>query len=575
MNERQASRRVIYYAFLLVIAIMLAITTLGLSRIHNLSTDLEQVVQEHDVQIALMHTMRHAALERSIHLQSLMILKDPFMIDEYAIDMSNAASRYLVARSKLLVHNLSEEEKALLNRQHLQSQQTSASQNQIIEHIRNEDFKTASSLLLNTTLPGQQRAISMMDEFIELKRQQNLASLNATSSTIEDTYRLMLLLGLIGIFISITVAHQVSRRVTREIQRRQNSEQEQQHSELRERIIRENIIDGVLTLDSRGVILSCNKACTTIFGYPQHELLHHSAHFLMPDAFFDQSICEPGWRPMWEKRMIGVGREVTGRRNDDSKFPAEVDISRITMDGNPVYIAVVRDITKKKEAEQQLQQFSQELERRVFERTTELASANDKLRHEINERVKAQHELTHLATHDTLTGLPNRGMFNEHLEIRLHTASRHDRKLALFFMDLDGFKGINDTHGHEVGDKLLVEIAKRLRECVRMEDVVARMGGDEFTVLLSDLQQIDDVNMVAEKLITAVNKPVRIGDHICHVGISIGISLYPHCARDTDKMLRLADDAMYASKEAGKNTYSFSLPVNPLSAESRRPGFLG
>lgn len=574
MNERQASRRVIYYAFLLVIAIMLAITTLGLSRIHNLSTDLERVVHEHDVQIALMHTMRHAALERSIHLQSLMILKDPFMIDEYAIDMSNAVSRYLVARSKLLVHNLSKEEKALLDRQHLQSQQTGASQNQIIEHIRNEDFKAASSLLLNTTLPGQQRAMGMMDEFIELKRKQNLASLNATSSTIEETYRLMLLLGLIGVLISITVAHQVNRRVTREIQRRQNSEQELRHSELRERTIRENIIDGVLTLDSRGVILSCNKACTTIFGYSQQELLHHSAHFLMPDAIFEQSICEPGWRPMWERRMLGVGREVTGRRNDDSEFPAEVDISRITLDGNPVYITVVRDITKKKEAEQQLQQFSQELERRVVERTTELANANDKLRHEINERVKVQHELTHLATHDTLTGLPNRAMFNEHLEIRLHTASRHNRKLALFFMDLDGFKGINDTHGHEVGDKLLVEIGRRLRECVRMEDVVARMGGDEFTVLLSELQQIDDVNLVADKLIEAVNKPVRIGDNICHVGISIGISLYPHCASDADKMLRLADDAMYASKEAGKNTYSFSLPVNPLSAETNRPGFL-
>lgn len=575
MKEHQASRRVIYYAISLVIAIMLAITSLGLSRIHNLATDLEQVVQQHDVQIALMHTMRHAALERSVLLQSLMIMKDPFMIDEYAMDMSMAVSSYLDARSKLMLHDLAPAERELLERQHEQSRQTGTSQNRIIEHIRNEEFTDASTLLLYTTLPGQQRAMRMMDEFIDLKRQQNLASLNSTSSTIKETYRFMILLGLIGVLFSSAVAYYVNRRISREIELRQNTEQELRHSELRERTIRENIIDGIVTLDSRGIILSCNKACQKIFGYLNHELLQCSAHLLLPDVISEENLFAPAWqRQQWENRMIGVGREVVGKRCDGSEFPAEVDISKVTLDGKPVYIAVIRDISEKKEAEQRLQQFNQELERRVIERTMELARTNEKLRHEINERVKAQYELTHLATHDSLTELPNRAMFNEHLAIQLHTAARHERKLALFFMDLDGFKSVNDTHGHEVGDKLLVEIAKRLCECVRKEDIVARMGGDEFTVLLGELQQVDDVNVVAEKLIEAVNRPVRIGDHICHVGISIGISLYPHCADDADKLLRLADNAMYAAKEAGKNTYSFSLPTQAFPGEVRRPVFL-
>lgn len=574
MSQSRTSHNAIYIAFLSVIAIMLAIVYLGLSRIHKLSVDLQQMIQERDVQIALMHTMRHAALERSIILQSLMIMKDPFMVDEYALQMNTPVNQYTTARSKLLAHNLTEDERNLLDRQHDQSQQTRAAQDQIIQNIRNEDFSAASSLLLYTTLPSQRHAMAMMDEFIELKHQQNLDSLQTTSSTIQKTFEHMIFLGLLGVLFSGAVAWLVSQRISREIERRQNSEHELRHSELRERTIRENIIDGLLTLDSSGTILSCNKACNRIFGYSNNDLQYRSANLLMPAATFYENSDELDGKKLWKSSIVGVGQEVTGKRRDGSEFPAELDISRIILDGAPVYIAVVRDITEKKEADKRLQHFNQELERRVIERTTELAEANEKLRHEINERVKAQYELTHLATHDSLTGLPNRTMFNEQLEIRFHSASRHERNLALFFMDLDGFKTINDTHGHEVGDKLLVELADRLRKCVRKEDIIARMGGDEFTMLLSEPHRIDDVTLVAEKLIETVNRPFRIGDHICHVGISIGISLFPRCADTSDKLLCLADDAMYAAKEAGKNTFSFSIPTNSDSTSSIKQNVL-
>lgn len=575
MSERKASRRGIIYAFLLVIGIMLAITSVGLSRIQNLSTDLERIVQEHDVQIALMHSMRTAARERSIILQSMMIINDPFTIDDYAMQMSSLASQYLQAREALLQHRLSVRERQLLEEQHRQTIKTGSSQNQVIDYIRNENYLSAATLLLEITLPGQRRAMGMMDTFIALKREQNLDNLNATSAYIGKTYRLMILLGGLGVLFSIGVASLLNRRIDREIELRQGSEQELRHSELRERTIRENMIDGVLTLDARGTILSCNKAGLHIFGYQRHELLSHSAQILMPEAIIEQNRGDLGRHlELWERRMVGTGREVQGRRRDGTAFSAELDITKIILDGEPVYIAVVRDITEKKEAEEKLLQFNQELERRVLERTTELANTNDKLRHEIDERVKAQYELTHLATHDSLTELPNRAMFNEHLEIMVHSAQRHHRILALFFMDLDGFKEINDSHGHEVGDKLLIEIAGRLRECVRKEDIVARMGGDEFTVLLGDLTQTADVNDIAQKLIESVNRPVRIGEIICHVGISIGICLFPRCASDADSLLRLADDAMYAAKEAGKNTYSFSLPHRAGSGQAQSPGFL-
>lgn len=371
----------------------------------------------------------------------------------------------------------------------------------------------------------------------------------------------MLLLGMLGLIFSAGIAIVIHRRISNEIGLRLETENDLRHSELRERTIRENIIDGVLTLSVRGYILSCNKACKSIFGYDRASMEGKSAHILMPQAIGEVTNGDLSRHlEVWEKRMIGMGREVMGRRSNGESFPAEIDISKIELDGEPIYIVVVRDITEKKLAERRLLQFNQELEARVEERTNELARTNDKLRHEIHERVKAQQELTHLATHDSLTGLPNRSLFHEHLEIILHNAGRHGRQVALLFIDLDGFKAVNDTYGHDSGDRLLTEISERMRQCIRKDDILARMGGDEFTILLRDLQQSTDATLVAQKLISVINEPVHLNSHHCHVGASIGIALFPYSATDPDTLLRMADDAMYAAKSEGKNTYTVSNP---------------
>lgn len=556
MSAHRASRRIIVYGFLLVVAVLLAITGAGLYRIHNLSTGLTEVIQERDVQIAMMHTMQKVARERSVIVQSMMISRDPFIIDEYAMEMSAAASRYIAAREELLSHPIPEEERRLLERQHAQSVETATSQNRIVDHLRNEEYEPAAELLFYTTLPGQQRAMGMMDEFISLKREQNLDTLKTTDRKIEKTYSLMLLLSALGVLFSGTIAMLIHRRISNEITRRLETECDLRHSELRERTIRENIIDGLLTLDKEGNILSCNKAGEEIFGYDHQTLTGINAHTLMPQAIAGPANGDLSRQlEIWEKRMIGTGREVMGRRSNGESFPAEIDLSKIELEGETVYIAVVRDISEKKEAQRKLQQFNQELEKRVIKRTEQLAHSNDKLRHEIHERVKAQQELTHLATHDALTGLPNRSLFNEHLDIALHNAGRHGRTAALLFIDLDGFKAINDTYGHEAGDRLLQEIGNRMRTCVRQEDIIARMGGDEFTVLLSELNDTDDAALVAQKLLDCINKPVDLDSHLCHVGASIGIAMFPHAAEDPDTLLRYADDAMYSAKGMGKNTY--------------------
>lgn len=174
--------------------------------------------------------------------------------------------------------------------------------------------------------------------------------------------------------------------------------------------------------------------------------------------------------------------------------------------------------------------------------------------------IQLQHDarrLEFLAHHDTLTGLPNRAMFQERAREAVAHARRHDKTAAMLFMDLDNFKQINDGLGHDVGDGLLKVIASRLRACVRGDDFVARIGGDEFCVLLQDIGDPREAAAVAQKLIHELRKEYRIGEHKVHSGASIGIACVPQDGHDVATLLRLADAAMYRAKEAGRNGYQF------------------
>ncbi|TVR96170.1 MAG: GGDEF domain-containing protein, partial [Trueperaceae bacterium] len=162
-----------------------------------------------------------------------------------------------------------------------------------------------------------------------------------------------------------------------------------------------------------------------------------------------------------------------------------------------------------------------------------------------------------LASHDPLTGLPNRRLFQDRLEQTVARAHRRKSGVALLYLDLDGFKDVNDTLGHDVGDELLEAAAKRLVEQVRAEDTVARLGGDEFGVILADVAQREDAGLVAEKLGEAIDAPFSLRGRNVLVGVSIGIALYPDDARLSDGLMKAADVAMYRVKQEGKGTFAF------------------
>ncbi len=177
--------------------------------------------------------------------------------------------------------------------------------------------------------------------------------------------------------------------------------------------------------------------------------------------------------------------------------------------------------------------------------------------HDITERKRAEEKIQYMATHDSLTELPNRLMFSQLINHAIQAARRYQRQFAVLFIDLDRFKVINDTMGHEAGDQLLQEIAMRLKQTMRTVDVVARLGGDEFVILIEEISDSSQAATVSRNILTTIIKPITIKGQECHITASIGISVFPKDAEDEQSLMKSADIAMYFAKEEGKNNYQF------------------
>jgi diguanylate cyclase (GGDEF)-like protein len=182
---------------------------------------------------------------------------------------------------------------------------------------------------------------------------------------------------------------------------------------------------------------------------------------------------------------------------------------------------------------------------------------------------EAEAKIQFLARYDTLTGLHNRSAWQEQARIALCSAARHQDKFAVLFLDLDNFKTVNDSLGHAAGDRMLALTASRLSRCLRDEDLLARIGGDEFVALLSRLSNLEEAALVADRMLAALTEPMNIDGHELHLSASIGIALYPSDGAEVDTLLKHADTAMYSAKEAGRNTYRFFIPEMNARATER------
>jgi len=206
-----------------------------------------------------------------------------------------------------------------------------------------------------------------------------------------------------------------------------------------------------------------------------------------------------------------------------------------------IFLIIIYILLKKMRVKEE--QYTKQLETDIATKTYEIKKQKDILFDQ--------------AHHDALTGLPNRVLFNDRLEHGIEQAKRHKTEIALFFIDLDHFKQINDSLGHLIGDKVLVAVTERLKAKIRKEDTLARLGGDEFTIIIEGMKEIQDVSHLAQKILEAITQPIYIEGHTLYISCSIGISLYPQDDIDANHLIKYADAAMYKAKEEGRNNFQF------------------
>jgi len=460
----------------------------------------------------------------------------------------------------------------------------------------------------------------------------------------------------------------------RDITDRKRTAETLKDSEQRLRGILDTVADAIITITEKGTILSFNNAAERIFGYSRHEVMGGNVSLLVPAphaANHDQYLAN--YINTGKKKIIGmIDREESGVRKDGTLFPMELAVTELRHGSKRFFTGIVRDITVRKHAEDELKRAHNELEERVLERTRELRQeiterhrAEDGLRlagevieslaegvaiidehfcitsinpaytaisgytpkdllgkspknhtvlskdgdlfgemwralqkrghweseywnqhkngdkyaerlsvttitnsendihqyaviiSDITKRKQDEERILYQANYDNLTGLPNRSLFVDRLNQSIVTMGRSKKNLGLLFIDLDGFKLVNDTLGHAVGDLLLQEASKRLSDCIRTGDTVARLGGDEFTIIMPNLDEPKNAPLLAQRVLDALSEPFSLGGHETFVSGSIGITVFPDDAKDAQTLLKNADAAMYLAKEKGKANYQF------------------
>ncbi|MFZ5510375.1 MAG: sensor domain-containing protein [Pseudomonadota bacterium] len=339
-----------------------------------------------------------------------------------------------------------------------------------------------------------------------------------------------------------------------DITERRHAEQQVAQALAEQELILNNAVVGIAFVRNR-IILRCNRRMEELFGCSPGEM---NGQPTRPYYAHQEDYDYAGRRVYEEAPEREHQFEFQFRRKDGSLFWCKLTGRPIdARDSGQGWIWNYEDVTEHRRAQEALLEAQAALERRVRERTAELASANARLLAEVAEREQAEHQVRHLANHDALTGLPNRRLLHDRLGQALALAHRHQDRLAVLFIDLDRFKTINDSLGHHCGDELLKEVARRLGEALREGDTVSRLGGDEFVVVLTGLAEAGDAALVADKIVAALAVPHLIGGHELRVTPSIGISIYPDDGACAETLLRNADTAMYHAKDMGRNNYQF------------------
>lgn len=303
-------------------------------------------------------------------------------------------------------------------------------------------------------------------------------------------------------------------------------------SEAKLRAIVDTAMDAVVQMDADGIVTGWSGQAANMFGWSREEALGQALHEMIIPAQYRAAhlLGMQHFRRTGEAHVLNRRIEILALRRNGEEFHTELTISMVQWQGKHEFCAFISDITDKKQADALIWK---------------------------------------QANFDSLTHLPNRHMFHLRLEQEIENTQRTGLKLALLFIDLDRFKEVNDTLGHNIGDQLLNEVAQRLSSSVRKSDMVARLGGDEFTIILSQLTDTQQVDSVAQNVLRKLAEPFTLNNEMAYVSASMGITLYPEDAEEVEQLLMNADQAMYVAKKRGRNRFSYFTPSLKEEAQAR------
>ena len=282
------------------------------------------------------------------------------------------------------------------------------------------------------------------------------------------------------------------------------------------------VADGIISIDDNGDIRSFNPAAEQIFGFSSSEMIGKSLRDLVPEAEADDAEKKPSWRSNedtgWVRNLAEL-QELKGRKKSGDEFIMEMAVRELQHGEQMSFTGIVRDITERKRIEEQI-------------RT--------------------------MAHFDAVTSLPNRNLLTDRLEEAIKRSHRGHHNIALLYVDLNKFKPINDELGHDAGDKALRHVAEQMKESVRDSDTVARVGGDEFVVLLENVAGTEAVEAIANKLLEKIAEPIHFSSGDRSLGAAMGIALHPEHGESREELMQAADQAMYQAKETGNTCYRLS-----------------